>query len=198
MKIAEDGKITDRFSKAVDQLGNDKLEIRLGGIYALERIAIDSEKDHPQMMEVLTAFVRDNSSQRENEIHEQTSQLILPVGSLHPLTSKEKLDTDIQAILTIINRRNSAYIKREKWVIDLSRTYLSKAFIPKANLSEADLRYANLRYANLSGANLMDATLRGANLSEAELNGAKLWGANLSETNLCGVNLRDANLSEAN
>jgi hypothetical protein len=41
--ITEEGQITDRFSKAIDQLGSDKLEIRLGGIYALERIAQESE-----------------------------------------------------------------------------------------------------------------------------------------------------------
>jgi hypothetical protein len=33
--------------------------VRLGGIYALERIARDSESDHWAVMEVLTAFVRE-------------------------------------------------------------------------------------------------------------------------------------------
>src|SRR4051794_21558310 len=32
-------RITESFSKAIEQLGNDKLEIRLGGIYMLERIS---------------------------------------------------------------------------------------------------------------------------------------------------------------
>src|SRR5918995_2237337 len=39
--------ITERFTKAIDQLGEtgpEKLAIRLGGIYALERIARDAEK----------------------------------------------------------------------------------------------------------------------------------------------------------
>lgn len=31
--------ITERFTRAVDQLGNQQIDIRLGGIYALERIA---------------------------------------------------------------------------------------------------------------------------------------------------------------
>ena len=35
--------------------GDDNMAIRLGGIYALERIAKDSEKDHGPIMEVLTA-----------------------------------------------------------------------------------------------------------------------------------------------
>lgn len=52
---------TDLFVKAINQLGSDKLEVRLGGIYALERIAWDSEKDHWPIMEVLTAYLRENA-----------------------------------------------------------------------------------------------------------------------------------------
>jgi hypothetical protein len=36
------GQITDRFTKAIEQLGHEELDVRLGGIYALERIARDS------------------------------------------------------------------------------------------------------------------------------------------------------------
>ena len=47
--------------KAIEQLGSDKLDVRIGGIYALERIALDSAKDHPTVMAVLTAFIREHS-----------------------------------------------------------------------------------------------------------------------------------------
>ena len=62
----EQGHITDRYTKAIEQLGKldgDKpnIEIRLGAIYALERIARDSPRDHWTIMEVLTAYVRQNS-----------------------------------------------------------------------------------------------------------------------------------------
>src|SRR3954447_15127780 len=36
-RLSREGHITDRYSNAIEQLGNDKLEVRLGGIYALER-----------------------------------------------------------------------------------------------------------------------------------------------------------------
>jgi hypothetical protein len=58
LRLTNEGQITDRFTKAIDQLGSPKLELRLGGIYALERIARDSEKDHWPIMEVLTTFIR--------------------------------------------------------------------------------------------------------------------------------------------
>ncbi len=53
--------MTDRYTKATEQLGSDKLDVRIGGIYALERIARDSARDHPAVMEVLAAFIREHS-----------------------------------------------------------------------------------------------------------------------------------------
>src|SRR6266480_4223544 len=47
------GQITDRFGKAIDQLGQeglDKIGLRLGGIYALERIMKDSLDDEPAVI----------------------------------------------------------------------------------------------------------------------------------------------------
>ena len=43
----------DRYAKAIEQLGSSKLDVRLGGIYGLERIAKTSERDHPTVVEVL-------------------------------------------------------------------------------------------------------------------------------------------------
>jgi hypothetical protein len=55
-ELDRQGQITERFTKATDQLGDKKLEIRLGGIYAMERLMKDSPADRGTMLEVLTAF----------------------------------------------------------------------------------------------------------------------------------------------
>jgi hypothetical protein len=60
--LAREGQITERFTRAVEQLGDEKLDIRLGGIYALERIARDSETHYEPVMEVLMAFLRENTA----------------------------------------------------------------------------------------------------------------------------------------
>ena len=60
-ELTEQGQVTDRYTKAIEQLGSDKLDVRVGGIYALERIARDSKTDHPTVMEVLAAFIREHS-----------------------------------------------------------------------------------------------------------------------------------------
>ena len=67
LELNREGQITDRFTKAIDHLGavdkdgNKALEIRLGGIYALERIARDSADDHWRVIEVLCGYVRHNA-----------------------------------------------------------------------------------------------------------------------------------------
>jgi len=52
LELSEQGQVTDRYTKAIEQLGSDKLDVRIGGIYALERVARDSARDHPTIMEV--------------------------------------------------------------------------------------------------------------------------------------------------
>lgn len=56
----QEKQVTERFAKAIEQLGNASIHVRLGAIYALERIAKDSDKDYWQVMEILTAYVRES------------------------------------------------------------------------------------------------------------------------------------------
>jgi hypothetical protein len=57
LRLTREGQLIERFTRAIDQLGSEKLQIRLGGIYALEQIARDSpERDYSTVMEVFTAY----------------------------------------------------------------------------------------------------------------------------------------------
>jgi hypothetical protein len=58
------GQVTDRYTRAIDQRGSKKLDVRIGGIFGLERVAHDSACDHPPVMEVLAAFVREHSREQ--------------------------------------------------------------------------------------------------------------------------------------
>jgi hypothetical protein len=61
--LSRAGQITDRYSKAIEQLGAASLDVRMGGIYALEQLATDSDRkrDMDTIVEVLSAFVRVHS-----------------------------------------------------------------------------------------------------------------------------------------
>ena len=56
--------MTDRYTKATEQLGSDKIDMRIGGIYQPERLARVSARDHPTVMEVLSAFIREHSPEQ--------------------------------------------------------------------------------------------------------------------------------------
>jgi uncharacterized protein YjbI with pentapeptide repeats len=170
------GQITDRFTRAIDQLGDrDALDVRLGGIYALERIARDSKHDHPQVMEVLTSFVR---RRRPLALDSRPEEYPLP-----------RSNPDVQAALTVIGRRNRSFDVRP---IDLSGTDLRTA-----RLSEAHLEGTNLFAADLRGAILEGTHLEGATLSAGKLDGAKLKGAHLEDVDLTFADLNYATLDGA-
>lgn len=75
-------RITESFSKAVEHLGSDKIEMRLGGIYTLERIARESLIEHWPVMETLTAFVRERAPEKREPVSTEDTDLDgLPVFS---------------------------------------------------------------------------------------------------------------------
>jgi len=51
-------RITDLYTKAVDQLGSDKAPVRLGGLYALERLAQDNLSQRQTIVNVICAYLR--------------------------------------------------------------------------------------------------------------------------------------------
>ncbi|MBD2033906.1 pentapeptide repeat-containing protein [Leptolyngbya sp. FACHB-321] len=181
--------VTDRFAKAVEQLGSKEPDVRIGAIYSLERIAKDSSKDHWTIMEVLTAFIRNRSPLPKDRKPDSKQQLA-------------DITTDVQSALTVIGRREVRH-DREGESLNLQRTNLSRAnlngaILINANLNVAHLSRANFRGANLNGANLRGAILRGADLINANLSRADLIDANLIGAILINANLNVAHLSRAN
>ena len=207
MQLTQQRLITERFSKAVEQIGSGKEEVVIGGIYSLERIAKDSPKDQWTIMEVLTSYIRKNSPIPSN------IEQLEPEERQKALEKLPSVSIPVQAALTVIGRRKvendqagdnlaeTTDFNKTKF-LDLSRTNLREANLNGANLDGADLNRANLDEAILyrailKGAYLFGAELIGANLNGAELIGANLYGANLNRANLIGANL-GANLYGAN
>jgi pentapeptide repeat protein len=190
LQLTQDRQTTEHYTRAIEQLGSDKLEVQLGAIYALERIARDSEQDHWPIMEILTAYVRERAPRKDEGYNNQ-----LPWGI------RPKLAADIQAILTVIGRRTRTYGKGEDLLLNLTSTDLCGALLWKAHLegallSNSCLDRATLAEAHLQGARLRDAHLEGvvldhADLTDANLDGAYLTGASIYNTCLAGASLRE-------
>lgn len=58
LRATQEGQVTDRFTSAVDQLGSDKLETRIGGLHALWRIAEHSARDREAVLSIQAAYLR--------------------------------------------------------------------------------------------------------------------------------------------
>jgi hypothetical protein len=201
---AEQGQITDRYSKAVEMLSNENARTRVGAVYALARIAQDSvARDHIPVMEVLGEFLRNSPYHNKTEERvitlldqpntEQSANGAGADSALPPIQCP-----DVLTALNVIGARNQAQRAHERRIdfvlsleganlgnFDLARAnleslYLFRADLSNANLSDADLRAAFLSDADLRAAFLSGANLRGADLSDADLSDANLSGADLS------------------
>jgi Pentapeptide repeats (8 copies) len=197
--LAEQGQITERFTRAIDQLGSDHLDVRLGGIYALERIARDSPNDRATIGEVLTAYIRGHAPWPPRLEDQPPIEAAIETVAFLRLRAP-----DVQAALTVLGRGHFADPDPDAPQLDLAdtdlrRSYLSRADLRRARLYGADLRRArfddtDLRGATLIRAYLQEAHLPGANLQDAVLHHADLRDADLTDANLAGADLRHANL----
>jgi hypothetical protein len=188
LDITRRGQITERFTQAIEQLGSDSLQIRLGGIYSLERTAREDRDYHWPIMEVLTTYVRQQAPRNWDK------------GSSDEHAEASK--PDIQAILTVIGRRSEYHRDVEYGRIDLHDTSLQGASLRDAYLRGADFAGADLRNASLAGANLQgvlleNTILRSANLVAVDLRTVYFMDTDLTAAVLDEADLRTADLSRA-
>ena len=147
-ELNRQGQITERFTRAIDQLGHTEVDVKLGGIYALERIARESRDDHGPIVEILTAYVREHAAR--------------PALDADPRDDRVAVTTDVQAALSVLGRRRSEHDTGQP--LDLRATDLTNARMANMRLEGASLADARLHGADLSYAQLQKATLIGADL----------------------------------
>jgi uncharacterized protein YjbI with pentapeptide repeats len=198
LQIALQGQITERFTRAIDQLGHAQVDIRLGGIYALERIAYDSSADRPTIREVLTAFVRSHAPWPPSLPGQYVATA--PMAEVPEL---EVRAPDVQACLKVLDRGGFAHPeghddRLDLHAADLRHAHLQNVNLKRANLLKSNLGGANLVEAHLEAAVLSDARLEAADLFHANLEGANLRGAHLERASLRGATLKGANLLQTN
>ena len=160
------------------------LEVRLGAIYSLERIAQDSERDHWPIMETLTAYVRNNSG-REIGSDDET---------------EVPLRIDIQAALRVIGRRSSDRVRFERdqgQRLDLSACNSGNADLSGLDLSNAILSHGVFNQAQFRDADISNAEFVKTALVHAHLEQAKLENAFFASCDLTEAQFSDAKASQA-
>jgi hypothetical protein len=173
--LTREGQVTDRYVQAIKLLASDKLHERLGGIYALERIMKDSDRDLATVVEVLAAFIR-------------------TYGESGPSSP-----ADAEAALSVIGRRpDGATHEINLMAAHLSGTSLASPVLNGVNLQAAELVSIHWHEARLQGAQLSHAKLEGARLFAANLENSVLFRADLASSNCYMTDFSSANLDNAN
>jgi hypothetical protein len=166
MAISQDGQITERFTKAIELLGSGNDDKATGAVYALERIAEDSnrlspsnaalQEDYRRVIGVLTLYVRTHyrCSPAKDDCKARDSYLV---------------PSDLQAALTVVGNLNRWYQRPTDRFPDLCYTALSGL----------DLRGLDLHELVLDNTDFRDAVLDGANLSRTILTNSDFRGTDL-------------------
>jgi hypothetical protein len=214
LQLNRHGQITEAFASAITHLGDANLDVRLGGIYALERIARSSPADLRAIEEALCLFVKNRASgdsgpPRPCEIDVNTVLMVLGrrriTGPIRPLIlDRARLvnarlryahlaNADLHfADLTGAVLRGADLTRADLTGASLRETVLVETSLYQADLRDAILAQAMAEEADLRGTDLTRADLTAVHLRHARLDFADLRGANLSEADLTGASLRDA------
>lgn len=157
------------------------LEVRIGAIYSLERIAQDSPRDHIQIMEILCAYIKENSQASQAATFPENADYIF---RSQEWTQCPPIRTDIQVALDVIGRRSEELYEQEReagYRLDL----------PNCNFQNARFRN-NWRSANFDGSVFEQADLRGSDFSDASLRHCQMSKCTFVDANFYYADLFNA------
>ena len=195
-ETAQQSLLNDRYERGAEMLGSHVLSVRLGGIFALARLAEEHpEEYHIQMMELLCAFVW--HPPRDANLPEQPKD-----------AEKFILREDVQAALRVIGTRSDKHRRlavKGAFYINLHGADLRGGDLPGLNFSSPSVDMiesmslhqifsnANLRTdmsgAKLDGAQFLFAKISGVDFSRngkspaTGLTSSQLWGAQWDDAN---------------
>jgi hypothetical protein len=129
-QLTRQGQASERFTRAIDQLGSSRVETRIGGIYGLDQIAEQSPENTVPVGEVLLTWLNSR-----------------PRPRTPPETPLREHAPDVQAALSALTGQRYSSIVDAR--LDLHRLGLRGADLYGAMLSGADLRGADLRGADV-------------------------------------------------
>jgi len=184
---SKDRDYADLFTKAVEQLGATRekgsgddrvlepnIEVRVGAIYALERISRDSERDHIAVIETLCAYIRNN----------------FEAVSLRPFDSYTELPSariDLQVAVQVIGRRSSVRVGYE--IDQRCRLDLSRVNFTGVDFSHGKFNFASFRSCRMFNVNFESANLNGAQFDNSIIASTSFFNAAMKGTSFDRSNM---------
>ena len=223
--IAQRGLLNERFQKGAEMLGSEVLSVRLGGIYALDRLVSEyPDIFHLQVMKLFAAFVVDRTRAQTAEqigtitdsatseceepskpspasFGEVSDEIDLFFAADREVGPVPGLAKDVEEVMRLISKRDEKRIaleSKEEIRMNLADASLPGLIFHEADFSKFDFTKADLRRVRGWEARLTKAVLPGADLSGANLHGADFRDADMRRVNLTAARLRGADLKNAN
>lgn len=181
-ELAEQSHYTERYTRAVDQLGSAEQQIKLGGIYALERLTKDSPADKRTIIEVLCAFIRSTTPTKQMRPSQHAALIVVT-------RSSGELDLD-RADLSDVTLSKPIFRTSS-----LSRTNFSYAALLFADFKQCVADSAKFEHASAQKALFDGSSLHQTCFDHADLNGASFIGCELTKARFVNAELIGANLS---
>ncbi|MGQ4448318.1 pentapeptide repeat-containing protein [Streptomyces griseus] len=181
-ELTREDQVTNRYVEAVKLTGSDSDTEKLGGIYALERIMHDSEKDHAMVVEFLCAFIREQAHTKRTQVSARPKE-------------------PVQAALTVLGRRP---VRPERGRLNFRESSLQGAsmtsgrfagavfddcFLDNAQASDADFKEASFIRASLKRAWIQRANLRTTDLDKCDMSDGNFARTDFSDASLVKCNL---------
>ena len=189
---AQQSLLNERYQRGAEMLGSPVPSVRLGGIFALRRLAEECpEQYNIQIMRLFCAFVRDPDGDGASRLTDRLNPALIAPHSL-----RQDVQAAVEGISSIL--AGGTYIEREPDAyVDLRGSRLSGIRLEGGDLSRVDLSYAELVRADLENTKLRGVKLQRTQLQNSNLRNTDLTGAVMFRTDLVEANLRDATLDGA-
>ncbi|MEM9524620.1 MAG: pentapeptide repeat-containing protein [Pseudomonadota bacterium] len=204
-----------------DELTEPNLEMRIGALYALERVAKDSEMDRAQIFEIFSAYVSNNFDAPETFSHPALKRFgpDEQEPGINRRFWKESISSDTdqhELSIYMLSVGAPGGLGRE-WVKKLKRprpdtraavsvivrnvdrfgTDRNGGGAPALAFTGANLQRADFRGANLAGATFEACQLDGALFDRSDLSDAKFFACSLIGASFYGAKLSGARFARS-
>lgn len=174
LRLARQGQVTDRYTRAIEQLGHEKAPVRLGALYSLEHLAQDNPEYRQDVVDVFCAYLRmPYTPPAGRQPHaEQAEKVVASVDDRNQAPQRtpaqDPAQEDLQVRLTL-QRILARHLRPFKKGINKRQAQLLHLDPEPTFWPEIDL--------NLTGATLVNLDFTSVSIASPQFHGATFQGA---------------------
>lgn len=183
-QLGERGHDTDRYGKAVEQLGNEQALVRLGGLYALEQLAQNNPALRQTIVDVICAYLRmpynmPEETARHEKIRASRRAARAGAPGRNIVSESDDLREEREVRLTaqrILHRHMRDPSAGKTPRTDLIGRPDKRWRRPWQRSTESTSLFWPNTHLDLTGATLLDLDFAGCNIGGARFAGAAFYG----------------------